>query len=60
MNEYQSVFNVEFLIWVTIAIVIWIVSPIWIYIVVRAISTAWFKGKIETQKEQLEEVNGKK
>ena len=60
MNE-PSVFNAEFLTWIAIAIIIWIVFPIWAYIVAKVISTAWFKGKIEAQKEQqLEEVNGTK
>lgn len=60
MNDY-SVFNTEFLSWVAVAIGIWIILPIWFYIVAKVISTAWFKGKIEAQKEQqLEEVNGTK
>ena len=60
MNE-PSVFNAEFLTWIAIAIIIWIILPIWIYTVSKLISTAWFKGKIEAQKEQqLEEVNGTK
>ena len=60
MNE-PSVFNTEFLSWIAAAIGIWIIFPIWIYTVTKLISTAWFKGKIEAQKEQqLEEVNGTK
>jgi len=59
MNDH-SVFNTEFLFWIA-AIGIWIILPIWIYTVTKLISTAWFKGKIEAQKEQqLEEVNGTK
>lgn len=60
MNDH-SVFNIEFFFWFAISISIWIVFPIWVYIMAKVISTAWFKGKIEAQKEQqLEEVNGTK
>lgn len=59
MNDH-TVFA-EFLTWIAIAIIIWIILPIWIYTVAKLISSAWFKGKIETQKEQQpEEVNGTK
>jgi len=60
MNEH-SVFNAGFLTWFAITIIIWIILPIWIYAVTKLISIAWFKGKIEAQKEQQpEEVNGTK
>ena len=60
MNEH-SVFNAGFLTWFAIAIIVSIILPIWTYIMTKVISTAWFKGKIEAQKEQqLEEVNGTK
>ena len=59
MNDH-TIFNTEFLFWIAVSIIIWIVFPIWAYIVAKVISTAWFKGKIEVQKEQLEEVNGTK
>lgn len=60
MNDH-SVFNTEFLFWAAVSVGIWIILPIWTYIMTKVISTAWFKGKIEAQKEQqLEEVNGTK
>ena len=46
MNDFWGFWNILF-----VAVAIWILIPIWLYMTVNLISVAWFKGKIKAQKE---------